>query len=771
MNAPDLPVDERRKQLVAALEERARLLRPSPELIERAVRRALSPAASGRMAAVSGGAVSSSQVTLEPLPVSEELPAKEPEPASTSAVDAKDSTASLPAGAAGAAGPAGAADPTVLSEAGHDAPSAATESATAPNNEATGRFVALKPGRIVAGYRIETLIGQGGMGQVYRATQLSMNRAVAFKVLSPKLASNPRFRERFLREARSAGRLHHPNLIGVHDVGEADGLMYFSMELVEGTTLKDVLKKHGKAPEARALEIVRQALEALRFAHAGGVVHRDIKPENLMLTNQGMVKVADLGLSRSLDDDVDDAYATQAGTIMGTPHYMAPEQGRDAHAVDHRADLYAVGATLYHLVCGVVPFPGETPMEVVIKTASQPLKFPEPGPSPGMRVLITKLMAKKPAERVQTAAEALELISRLRRTRAETDPEHHPDAAAAITRARGRRVRRTMRRAAWIGIIAAVAVVALLLLAGLVGSVQWGQVQSRVSTLTQNGEHRYRDALAAIDAYANSAHLFGASQGDIQRLRTRTEQEWDSWAFLQANPVFNGFQEQLRTKHLPEAWAALKKVDDEWRSPGVRHDLDEYEHQLDEAMLAAERSGGPTRLPGELMARMGEFWTGFTAQPASAMEVKDGAAHFTGSGTATSATALSPQGGAGIGAGLRRRFALFTVTVRLLGAGPDAADAWGLALGPGRSLVASRQGLVMREMGKPERVLAPPAGGGTVVSFKLRRIGADLDVQASEIGNWIPLADPNPGQLSLVWNLAAEHAAEVILRPNYMKHE
>ena len=271
----------------------------------------------------------------------------------------------------------------------------------------------LAPGSTVKGYRIEKILGVGGMGQVYSALQLSMNRRVAFKILTPRLAKNPEFRERFTREARNAGRLQHPNLIAVHDVDESQGLYFFSMELVEGETLKKIIATQGTIPEERALLIIRSCLEGLAYAHAKGLIHRDIKPDNIMVTSDNQVKIADLGLSR-LDEgpEEDGPEVTTTGVLMGTPHYMAPEQSRDAHSVDARADLYATGATLYHMLYGKVPFEGSDSMNVLVRAATQPLVFPKQGKvSASTKKLIAALMEKDPANRTASATDAIALIN------------------------------------------------------------------------------------------------------------------------------------------------------------------------------------------------------------------------------------------------------------------------------------------------------------------------------------------------------------------------
>ena len=654
---------------------------------------------------------------------------------------------------------------TVLSHAGNPPPSNSdaplTATAFSEATQGTDRFTALAGGRILAGYRIEEMIGSGAMGQVYRATQLSMNRQVAFKVLAPKLASNPRFRERFLREARAAGRLHHPNLIAVHDVAEADGLMFFSMELVEGISLRALITKQGRATEVRALEMMRQVLEALKYAHAAGVIHRDIKPDNIMLTKAGMVKIADLGLSKNESED-EDAYTTQAGAIMGTPHYMAPEQGRDAHSVDHRADLYAVGATLFHLVCGTPPFTGDSAMEVVIKAAAQPLRFPEPGPSPAVRVLISRLMAKKPEDRPQTATETLEMVSKLRRQKRETDPEHHDDAQAAISRARGRRLRRTLRRATWVAFALSVATVIVLLLMMMASSWSWRSLEHRVDELCAS--HQFSKAQTSIDLYESGSNVFGARTQEIARLRTKVGETWDSWAYIKAKPAFEAFHTHLTAKRLVEAYAALQKIDDDVRSPSVRRDQEEFQKQWEEAMLKAqaqaERATDPadTRTKEqlqEMLTHLGtEIWNTVTFLPASAVALRDNLARFSGTGTGSARWPL---------AGLRnRRAGALRFSVRLVGKDADAQDHWSIPLAAGRSLAVTRQGLVWRG-GEAERVLMIGTAGSWI-TFALRADERDVMIQVGEGSEWTSLSTP-PATLSFAWKLGSERTVEVRLKP------
>jgi serine/threonine protein kinase len=192
------------------------------------------------------------------------------------------------------------------------------------------------------------------MGAVYKARQTKLDRLVAVKVLPPEVARDPAFAERFTREARSLARLNHPNIVMVFDFGEADGLFYFSMEFVDGRNVRQLLQADELTP-ARALQIVPQVCDALGYAHDEGIVHRDIKPENILLDRKGRVKIADFGLAKLVG--LTPAYLTLTGAheVMGTLYYMAPEQTRRSHLVDHRADLYSLGVVFYEMLTGELP--------------------------------------------------------------------------------------------------------------------------------------------------------------------------------------------------------------------------------------------------------------------------------------------------------------------------------------------------------------------------------------------------------------------------------
>jgi serine/threonine protein kinase len=198
------------------------------------------------------------------------------------------------------------------------------------------------------------LIGKGGMGAVYKARQAGLDRFVALKILPPRAGAGPGFAERFNREARALGRLTHPNIVAVHEFGQAGGLHYLVMEYVDGANLREVERAGRLAPE-QALAIVPQICEALQFAHNEGIVHRDIKPENILLDKKGRVKITDFGIAKMIGQTAGKASLTGAKDVVGTPHYMAPEQIEHAALVDHRADIFSLGVVFYEMLTGELP--------------------------------------------------------------------------------------------------------------------------------------------------------------------------------------------------------------------------------------------------------------------------------------------------------------------------------------------------------------------------------------------------------------------------------
>ena len=260
----------------------------------------------------------------------------------------------------------------------------------------------------IAGYKIITKIGQGAMGSVYKALQISMDRIVAIKTLAPKFASDERFRERFLQEARSVARLNHPNIIQGIDVGVSNGIYYFAMEFVNGPTVGDLVKRGGSINEKKAINIIMQVAKALSHASQNSIIHRDIKPDNIMLTTDGIAKLCDLGLAKKVDNI--DAQITNVKTAMGTPYYISPEQAKGEHDLDIRTDIYSLGCTFYYMVTGEQPFKGENGMVVISKHLSeQPLPPRKKVPllSSDAERIILKMMAKNKTERYQTPDELL----------------------------------------------------------------------------------------------------------------------------------------------------------------------------------------------------------------------------------------------------------------------------------------------------------------------------------------------------------------------------
>jgi serine/threonine protein kinase len=273
----------------------------------------------------------------------------------------------------------------------------------------------LKPGQHLAGYEILAFVAKGGMGEVYRARQVAMDRVVALKVLSPHLAKrDPVFVRRFVAEARAAGRLNHANIVRVHDVDRARidtaqgplDVDCFAMEFVEGETVKDVIAQYGICPIRLVVKVMQGMAEALVYAQQQGLVHRDIKPENIMLAHDGEVKLADLGLAMQAggDESVGVAGAsagTSAGKVVGTPAYMSPEQAC-ALPVDHRSDQYSLGATLYHMLTGEPPYGAGDSRAVMRAHVFDPVPDPQalrPDLPEGWCRLCRRLLAKEPAGR------------------------------------------------------------------------------------------------------------------------------------------------------------------------------------------------------------------------------------------------------------------------------------------------------------------------------------------------------------------------------------
>src|SRR5438874_7562597 len=269
----------------------------------------------------------------------------------------------------------------------------------------------------IPGYQLLGKLGKGAMATVYKAKQVSLDRTVAVKVLPKKSSDNIEFVERFYKEGKAAARLSHNNIVQAIDVGSTpDGYHFFVMEYVEGKTLYDVMQEGEKFSEHDALDIAIQMCDALAHAHQRGLIHRDVKPKNILLTPQGVAKLTDLGLARAVDDK--EAAQMEAGKAYGTPYYISPEQVRGDVDIDFRADIYSLGATMYHMVTGRPPFDGETPSAVMHKHLKQPLTPADhvnTALSAGVGEIIDAAMAKDREERYSSTEDMLEDLEAVRR--------------------------------------------------------------------------------------------------------------------------------------------------------------------------------------------------------------------------------------------------------------------------------------------------------------------------------------------------------------------
>ncbi len=272
----------------------------------------------------------------------------------------------------------------------------------------------IKGSEQIPGFKILEVAGQGAHAKVFKARQLSLDRIVALKVLPREAAQSEEFIKRFYAEGRAAGKLNHPNVVTALDVGQAGSYHYFAMEFIEGETVFDIILEKGSVPEMEAIRIALDVAKGLEHAHKAGLVHRDVKPQNIILTKEGVTKLTDLGLARQ-EGDLEAAEA-EKGKAFGTPFYISPEQIRGAHDVDFRADLYSLGATLYYMVTGKVPFDAPTPREVMVKHLKEKLIPPEKVNrfvSTHLSLVIRVCMAKSRRERYQSTAELVQDLEAL----------------------------------------------------------------------------------------------------------------------------------------------------------------------------------------------------------------------------------------------------------------------------------------------------------------------------------------------------------------------
>ena len=282
-------------------------------------------------------------------------------------------------------------------------------------------------------YALETLVGSGGMADVYRAKDQLLERTIAVKVLHQQYENDKEFIERFQREAKAAARITHPNIVNVYDVGVAEGRHYIVMEYVPGRTLKERIKEEGPVPAAEALHIARQIAGALAQAHANNLVHCDIKPHNILVMPDGNVKVADFGIARAVTEST----MTYNDNIMGSVHYFSPEQARGT-IITPKSDVYSLGVVLYEMLTGRIPFDGNTAVSIArkhLEEEPQPIHALVPNIPPVVEALVTRMMAKDPALRPDSRLLAQDIMHTERMMRGDTSamPAFDPDATRVLS--------------------------------------------------------------------------------------------------------------------------------------------------------------------------------------------------------------------------------------------------------------------------------------------------------------------------------------------------
>jgi serine/threonine protein kinase len=288
-------------------------------------------------------------------------------------------------------------------------------------------------GLLIGNYLILDKLGQGGMGVVFKARHRLLGRVGALKILPPSFARDRDAVLRFRREVEAAGRLKHPNLVAAQDADEDRGVHFLVMDYVEGRDLDRIVRERGPMPVVQAIDCLIQAARGLEAAHAQGIIHRDIKPGNLMLENSGTVRVLDLGLARIVDaanpfSKTAAGRLTQSGMYMGTIDYMAPEQAEDSHRVDHRVDIYSLGCTIFYLLTGREPFPGETVLKRLIAHMMHPapsLRSDRPGIHAAVEAAYQKMMAKRPEDRPASMTEVIALLEACKVTTLEASKSQH----------------------------------------------------------------------------------------------------------------------------------------------------------------------------------------------------------------------------------------------------------------------------------------------------------------------------------------------------------
>lgn len=419
-------------------------------------------------------------------------------------------------------------------------------------------------GKHVGPCEITDKIGEGGMGAVYRARHIALNKTVAVKIMSPAVMGETH-KQRFLREARTAASLEHPNVVIVHDTGEEQGFPYIVMQYVEGMSLGDILHRRGKLPVKQTLRIMIASANALNAAHEMHLIHRDIKPDNIMVTTKGEVKVTDFGLAKSVHKQ--DMSITSTGTLMGTPVYMSPEQF-EAKLVDSRSDIYSLGVTFYRTLSGNAPFSGDTVLDLwKAHASSPPPPFDKDVPEEVSRI-VYKMLEKNPDDRYQTAAE---LIADMREVYQELGGEEEDDYLLLVDTAVGSGQGAGRGKLAKVAVIAAVVIAAALIL-----FFAFGRGQAPVT-------HPTSDEIKLLDGARDESMKYILDKRYVQALAV-----WDSFEQEYPEDYWDKLVASERERVLQTAVANLRSMFQEAGSLADSGSLDVAKEKCQEAYSAAQ---------------------------------------------------------------------------------------------------------------------------------------------------------------------------------------
>ena len=398
-------------------------------------------------------------------------------------------------------------------------------------------------------YQIRELVGEGAMATVYKAYDPEINRTIAVKLLKSQLREDGEYHTRFLREAKGAGVLSHPNIVTVFDVGEDSNHPYIAMELVDGPTLADYLRERKTLSTAEIVQIGIELTRALDYAHRKGIVHRDVKPGNIMLSGDThTVKVADFGICRI--DDSDATQQTQVGNVLGTPHYMSPEQVL-GQKVDARSDLFSAGVVLYQLLTGALPFEGDTLISVaykITKAEPAPIDKVRPDLPHSLRRIIERALKKQPEKRFQTGEEFAKALSGVAAELAEEGK----------SKGRGRTISMGLR---WAVMMAALVAVTMSATALVLYKQQYAAMMDQVKD--------YGGSLAKFMASQNAVPLLSEDWAAIEVFvqETASGQDFDSILVIDHDGIVRGSKDpaQIGTKYVQEGATPVDSKD-----PGVK---------------------------------------------------------------------------------------------------------------------------------------------------------------------------------------------------------